>query len=245
MRSRIMFLNKLDRAGASFRSSVLSLLSHRLHEKPMVLTLPVASFDPSDYAHAEPGVQGLVDLVNWEVWRWNADGEISRYPLPTNVDDLQKTDIFPAGHPILPHLVSARTTLLDNLSMFSEPLMETLLGLPSEPSAYLTVPTEQILPELRAATLRNDILPVLCGSAFKHVGTDLVMNYVGALLPSPTDVLDQALQRNAPLRMLAWKVVWDKRKGWMTFVRVYSGSYIALNSCIGTHDDCYRNPEGK
>ena len=47
-----MFLNKLDRAGASFHSSVLSLLAHRLHPKPMVLTLPIASFDPNDYALA-------------------------------------------------------------------------------------------------------------------------------------------------------------------------------------------------
>lgn len=224
VRSRIMFLNKLDRAGASFRSSMLSLLAHRLHPKPMALTLPIASFDSADYGRAEPGIQGLVDLVRWEVWKWDSEGKHTRYPLPVDADELEHTDIFPPDHPVVPHLIEARTSLLDNLSMFSEDLMESLLSLPSTPSAYLTVSPEQIMPELRAATLRNDILPVLCGSAFKHVGTDLVMDYVGELLPSPTDTVEVAPKANAPLRMLAWKVVWDKRKGWMTFVRVYSGT---------------------
>lgn len=90
-----MFLNKLDRAGASFRSSVLSLLAHRLHPKPMVLVLPIASFDPSDYSHAEPGVQGLVDLVNWEVWRWTGEGDASRHPLPTDLKAIEKMGLFP------------------------------------------------------------------------------------------------------------------------------------------------------
>ncbi|KAI0347230.1 P-loop containing nucleoside triphosphate hydrolase protein [Trametopsis cervina] len=222
--SRIMFLNKLDRPGASFNSSVLSLLAHRLHPKPMVLSLPVASFESSDYTRAEPGIHGLVDLVNWELWKWSSEGELSRHVLPAEVEQLGTGGFFPENHPLIPHLVHARTSLLDNLSMFSEKLMDRLLGLPSTPSAYLTVPAQEVLPELRAATLRNDILPVLCGSAFKHVGTELLLNYVGALLPSPVDANQTALAPNAPLRMLAWKVVWDKRKGWMTFVRVYSGT---------------------
>ncbi|CAL1700829.1 unnamed protein product [Somion occarium] len=224
VRSRIMFLNKLDRPGASFRSSLLSLLSHRLHPKPMALSLPIASFDPHDYARGEPGIQGLVDLVNWEIWKWDETGAFTRHQLPTNYEKLADTKLFPPSHPILPCLVPARTNLLENLSMFSEELMETLLNLPSSPSAYLTVPASEIMPHLRKATLQNDILPILCGSAFKHIGTELLMDYIGALLPSPVDVVDAVPAPNAPLRMLAWKVSWDKRKGWMTFVRIYSGT---------------------
>lgn len=201
----------------------------------MALVLPVASFTRDDYLRAEPGIQGLVDLVKWEVWKYSPDEEPSRQPLPTDMHDIESSGIFPADHPLLPHLLPARTALLDNLSMFSEELMETLLNLPSSPSAYLTVPTEKIMPHLRAATLTGDILPVLCGSAFRHVGTELVMDYVGELLPSPMDVVDKNLvtegakplvarAKAGPLVMLAWKVSWDKRKGWMTFVRVYSGS---------------------
>lgn len=208
---------------------MLSVIANRLHPRPMALVLPIASFDPQDYVRAEPGVQGLVDLVNWEVWKYDADGRQTIHPLPRSVAELESCALFPQSHPILPHLLPARVSLLDNLAHVSEGLFDTLLSLPDDPSSYLSVPSSEIFPHIRAATLRNDILPVLCGSAFKHIGTELLMNYVGELLPSPVDVEAnyKALEPNAPLRMLAWKVGWDKRKGWMTFVRVYSGTSLA------------------
>lgn len=223
VRSRLIFLNKLDRVGASFSQSIASLLTNRLHPRPVPLALPIASFDTQTYAQAEPGIQGLVDLVKWEVWKWNKDGEPTRHALPTTLEELEHGSIFPPAHPVVAELLPARTSLLENISMFSEELMETLLSLPSDSSAYLTVPASKILPPLRAATLHSDLLPVLCGSAFKHIGSELVMDYIGELFPSPIDVAEATPKPNAPLRMLAWKVAWDKRKGWMTFVRVYSG----------------------
>ncbi|KAJ7129557.1 translation elongation factor 2 [Mycena epipterygia] len=223
VRTRIMFLNKLDRPGASFGTSLSSLLSHRLHPHPMALTLPIASFDPQDYLRAEPGIHGLVDLVNWEVWKWDPDGQCSRHLLPKDPEDLAGLDFIPPSHPIIPHLAPARTQLLDNLSMYSEELMESLLSMPAGPKSYLSFNNSALMGHLRQATLRNEILPVLCGSAMKNIGTDLVMDYAGALLAGPLDVEHDPKQANAPLRLLAWKVTWDKRLGWMTFVRVYSG----------------------
>ncbi|KAF8897643.1 P-loop containing nucleoside triphosphate hydrolase protein [Infundibulicybe gibba] len=221
--TRLMFLNKLDRPGASFKSSLISLLTHRFHPRPLALTLPIASFDPDHYSRGEPGIEGLVDLVKWEVWKWNEQGQSTRYFLPVDVAKIQDLELFPPSHPIIPHLVSARTELLENLSMFSEEFMEQLLDLPPGPSSYISIPGSTIIPYLRQATLQNNILPVLCGSAIKNIGTDLVMDYVGELLASPLDVPHEAQGKNAPLRMLAWKVGWDKKRGWMTFVRVYSG----------------------
>lgn len=216
----------MDRAGSSFKASVSSLLAHRLHPNPLSLTLPISSFDPQDYAHGEPGIQGIVDLVKWEIWQWNQDGESTRYPLPRNPNDLGNLSFLPSTHPIIPHLVPARTALLENLSMFSEELMEALL---SSTSSYLEIEDRTILQHLRKAVLRNEVLPVMCGSAMKNVGTELVMDYVGELLASPLDVREVAtVAHNQPLRALAWKVGWDKRRGWMTFVRVYSGMEDAI-----------------
>jgi elongation factor G len=190
----------------------------------MALTLPISSFDPQDYSRAEPGIQGLVDLVNWEVWKWDSDATSpSRHPLPRDIHDLNRMDFIPSSHPILPYLVPARTALLENLSMFSEQLMESLLSFPSGPSSYLSVESSEIMHHLRAASLHNDILPVLCGSATKNIGTELVMNYIGELLPSPLDVRSNTQSKDAPLRLLAWKVGWHQKKGWLTYVRVYSG----------------------
>ncbi|KAG6911202.1 hypothetical protein DXG01_003069 [Tephrocybe rancida] len=214
--TRIMFLNKLDRPGASFGASLASLLSNRLHPHPMALVLPIASFDPTHYAVAEPGIQGLVDLVKWQVWKWDAEGKPTCHPLPRNDEMFSSFSLFPPSHPILPHLIPARTQLLENLSMFSEDLMEELLCLPSTPTAYLHMQSSKIIRHLRKATLQNEILPVLGGSAMKDIGTDLVMDYVGELLASPIDVPHDVQAANAPVRMLAWKVAWDKKRGKVT-----------------------------
>ncbi|KAI6047413.1 P-loop containing nucleoside triphosphate hydrolase protein, partial [Pisolithus marmoratus] len=221
--SRLIFINKLDRPGASFRASLLSLIAHGLHSNPLAVTLPVASMKPDDYVRAEPGIVGLVDLVKWQLWEWTADGECRNHALPLSLDTADLARLLPKEHPIIPHLIPARVALLENLAMFSEELMDKLLALPSEPASYLQIQPQDIIPRLRRATLENQVLPVLCGSALKGVGTELVMDYVGELLASPLDVQIEDEAVNGPLRLLAWKVAWDKRKGWMTFVRVYSG----------------------
>ncbi|KAI9574716.1 P-loop containing nucleoside triphosphate hydrolase protein [Boletus coccyginus] len=215
--SRMLFVNKLDRPGASFRSSLLSLLAHKLHANPVAITLPLASMNPENYSRAEPGIEGLVDLVKWELWKWTEGGNYVCQPLPLVKNASEFAGIFPTGHPIIPHLVPARTALLENLAMFSEDLMDRLLGFPSDPYSYLQVHSTEIIPHLRKATIENQVLPVLCGSAIKSIGTELVMDYVGHLLASPLDVRFQVESPDAP-------VAWDKRKGWMTFVRVYSGT---------------------
>ena len=209
---------------------------------PVALTLPIASFDPRDYERGEPGIQGIVDLVKWELWRWLPDGSLSTHSLPTNVEEIGKLGLLPIDHPLIPHLIPARTMLLERLAMFSSDFMEHLLELPTNPSAYLSVTAPTILPLLRAATLKSDILPVLCGSAVRHIGTDIVMDYAGELLASPKDVsLEAGTSRSqTPVQLLAWKVSWDKRRGWMTFVRVYSGLSVDLTSIIEQKVDFFR-----
>jgi elongation factor G len=218
-------MNKLDRPGASFHSSMLSTLAHRIHSMPVAVTLPIASFYPQDYSKGEPGIQGIADLVKWELWKWSSDGSSSRHPLPTSVEDIGKSGLLPPTHPLIPHLIPARTMLLESLAMFSNDFMEHLLELPAHPSAYLSVTSSSILPVLRSATLKSDILPVLCGSAIKHIGTEIILDYAGELLASPLDVSQGTGSSQGPVQALAWKVSWDKKRGWMTFVRVYSGLF--------------------
>lgn len=218
-------MNKLDRPGASFKASLMSLITHGLHANPIAITLPVASMRPDDYARAEPGIAGLVDLVRWQLWEWTLDGDCKIHPLPLSPDPREFSGILPGEHPIIPHLLPARIALLENLAMFSEELMEQLLALPTNASSYLGIHSHEIIPHLRRITLRNQVLPVLCGSAMKSIGTELVMDYAGDLLASPLDVRREDEAVDEPLRLLAWKVAWDQRRGWMTFVRVYSGMH--------------------
>lgn len=241
-------MNKLDRTGASFPASIRSLLTHRLHRNPVALTLPIASFDPAAYDNAEPGIEGIVDLVRWELWKWKANDanvdshevSFSRHPLPKTIEKLDKSKLIPTSL-LTSEIVAARTALLENLAMVSDELMDELINLPRDPSAYLSITPETIIPVLRSATLNSEILPVLCGSAAKHIGTDLVLDYTGLLLASPLDIGTHEITPNE-VRLLAWKVAWDKRRGWMTFVRVYSGnliymSYAANSNFQNRHSD--------
>lgn len=222
----MVFLNKLDRPGASFSASFSSLLAHRLHSTPVALTIPIASFNPQNYQNAEPGIEGIVDLVNWEVRKYGEEGEVEeQFSLPTTLDELEKLDLGRTGqkHPLIPLLAQSRSSLIETVAMNSEPLMTKILDFESM-DYFLQFPAEEFLPYLRDAVLDNSVLPVLCGAAADHIGTDLVLDYVGKLLASPVDVASEtSIATVAPLRVLAWKVVWDQRRGWMTFVRVYSG----------------------
>ncbi|KAG8985804.1 Ribosome-releasing factor 2, mitochondrial [Tulasnella sp. 427] len=252
--TRMIFLNKLDRPGASVHNSISSILNHRLHPNPLILTLPIASFDSTRYKTGEPGLEGIVDLVNWELWRWHGSRESTHAPaekvervlLPKTEEELKASELFSSDHPIVPELLQARQGLIDNLSVLSPDLMDAFVELPETPSPYLALPTQTLMSSLRQLTLDRAVLPVVCGAALKHVGTDILMDFVGNLLASPIDVANAssstaigskkktAIKKPAQLQMLAWKVSWDKRKGWMTFVRVYSGILQGQSGLLNT-----------
>ncbi|KAF8339175.1 P-loop containing nucleoside triphosphate hydrolase protein [Cantharellus anzutake] len=242
--TRMVFLNKLDRPGASVRSSIKSILAHRLHPCPIVMCLPIASFDSSRYISGEPGVCGIVDLVKWEVWKWSStsntsDAKPSCHPL-LREGTTEGSALFSEGHPLLKELMIAREAVIDSLCVRSPDLMNSFLSLDSH-YPYLALPNNEIIKTLRQLTQSRDILPVLCGSALRHVGTDLLLDYIGELLASPLDtmrletgdyqIVSNGMQQpvtpslsEVELQALAWKVAWDSQRGWMTFVRIYSGT---------------------
>lgn len=169
----------------------------------------------------------IVDLVNWKVWEWKADGTAKSQELPTSIEDFDAHGLFSPSHPLVPELFKAREALIDNLSLLSSDFMDHFLSLPSMPSPYIAIPTHSIKNALRELTLTKEVLPVLCGAALRHIGTDLVLDYAGDILASPVDVKSRTstlptMSEDTP-QVLAWKVGWDKLRGWMTFVRVYSG----------------------
>jgi len=229
----MIFLNKLDRPGASLRESLKSIVSSGLHCHPMLLTIPVASFDESHYRSGEPGIAGLVDLVNWNVWRWNKGGESVVKELPRFREAFESPEVFPASHPLVPEIFTAREALIDGLSLHSAEFMDHFLSLPPSPSPYLLIPSSTVQSALRELSLKKAVLPVVCGAALRHIGTEVVLNFIGDLLASPVDVQGTMLESShgSGAQVLAWKVAWDKQRGWMTFVRVYSGTFCALAEC--------------
>ncbi len=224
------------------RSSIKSILAHRLHPRPVMMCLPISSFDSSRYTSGEPGISGIVDLIKWEMWKWETSPSTSNpkpscHPLPRRADAMEES-ILSGRHPLLTELIVAREAIIDSLCVQSPDLLNRFLSLDS-PHPYLALPDDEVLKAVRKLTQTRQILPVLCGAALKHVGTNLLLDYVGELLASPLDTIPLeaggaltgagSAQRRvtslaeAELQALAWKVTWDNQRGWMTFVRIYSG----------------------
>ena len=209
------------------------------------MCLPISSFDSSRYISGEPGISGIVDLIKWELWKWEtrsgtSSSKPSCHPLPRKADALDNSSILSKGHPLLKELIVAREAIIDSLCVHSPDLLNSFLSLDS-PHPYLALPDDEVLKAMRKLTQSRQILPVLCGAALKHVGTNLLLDYIGELLASPLDVIaleaggalteagsarDQVItvSAEAELQALAWKVMWDNQRGWMTFVRIYSGN---------------------
>ena len=207
---RLAFINKMDRAGADFYR-VVRQIKERLNGNPVVLQLPIG---------AEDTFEGVVDLVKMKAIEWDEETQGTRF---AEVD--------------IPADLKARAEeyhgkLVEAAAEGDETLLDKYLE-----SGELTL--EEVKRGLRARCVRGEIVPVLCGSAFKNKGVQAVLDAVVDYLPAPSDrppikgVLDDDTEGNRganddePFAALAFKIATDPFVGNLTFFRVYSG---VLNS---------------
>ena len=207
---RMVFVNKMDRAGADFLM-VVDQMKERLGAHPIPLQLAIG---------AEDEFKGVVDLVKMKAIRWSeADqGATFEYEeIPTDMQDLAD---------------KWRETMLEAAAEATEELMDKYLetGKLSE---------EEVMNGIRIRTLASEIVPTLCGSAFKNKGVQAVLDAVIDYMPAPTEVkaIEGLLEDGtatkceaddkAPFAALAFKIATDPFVGTLTFFRVYSGT---LNS---------------
>jgi len=217
---RVAFVNKMDRAGADLEN-VLAMMEDRFSTRPVPLHLPIGS---------EDDFQGVIDLVSERALYWDDDSlgvEIRDEEVPAEFGE--------AVH-------QARDALLEAVADFDEELMHRYLEGES-------IDAEQIRKALRTGTLALEIVPVLCGSAFKNKGVQPLLDAIIDLLPSPLDVppvegIDPKKQEKAkkakkgddadvtsvrkadddePFSALAFKLMSDQHAGHLTYLRVYSG----------------------
>ena len=207
---RMVFVNKMDRAGADFQM-VIDQLQERLGAHPVPLQMTIG---------AEDEFKGVVDLIKMKaiIWSENDQGMTFEYQ-----------DI-PAE--MLDQCESMREFLVESAAEANDDCMEKYLedGELSE---------EEIKDGIRSRCLANEIVPVLGGSAFKNKGVQAVLDAVIEYLPAPTEVKEiegelfngdtdsRSADDNAPFSALAFKIATDPFVGTLTFFRVYSGT---LNS---------------
>ena len=205
---RMVFVNKMDRAGADF-FTVVEQLKKRLNANAVPINFPIG---------AEDEFKGVVDLIRMKAIMWNEADQGMTYELEDIPADLQdKAD-------------ELREAMVEAAAESSEELMEKYLeeGELSE---------DEIKQGLRAGTLANEIVLMQAGSAFKNKGVQAVLDAVIEYLPSPVEVkaiegtLDdkdetvatREADDDAPFAALAFKIATDPFVGTLTFVRVYSG----------------------
>lgn len=216
---RMVFVNKMDRAGADFYM-VVDQLKARLGAKAVPINFPIG---------AEDEFKGVVDLIRMKAVMWNEEDQGMTYELEDIPADLQaKAD-------------QLREEMVEAAAESSDELMEKYLE-------EGDLSNDEIKAGLRARTLDNDIVLMLCGSAFKNKGVQAMLDAVVEYMPSPIEVkaiegtLDdkdetvatRPADDSAPFAALAFKIATDPFVGTLTFIRVYSGVLASGDSVFNS-----------
>ncbi len=208
---RIAFINKMDRIGADFFRGV-SMIKDRLKANPVPIQLPVGKEDT---------FKGIIDLVTMKAIIWDEESLGATF---------QETEI-PAAD--LELAQEYREKMIEELSSHDDVLMEKYIG-------GEELSNEEIMAAIRKSTIAIQIIPVICGSAFKNKGVQNLLDAVIDYMPAPTDIpaikgidanTEEPIERKAadsePFSALGFKIMTDPFVGQLCFFRVYSG---VLNS---------------
>jgi elongation factor G len=208
---RIAFVNKMDRVGANFKR-VVKQISERLNSKPLPIAIPVGS---------EDSFLGHVDLVTMQAHLWNLQDDKSLGA------EFIKGDI-PAE--MLEEAKAAREHMLETLSGFNDEILELFLE-------EKEISEDFIRKNIRNATIANQVVPVMCGSAFKNKGVQDLLDSIISYLPSPLDIppaigyrqgSEEAVKIETDpekeFAALAFKVASDTHVGKLVYLRIYSGT---------------------
>src|SRR5213082_3478762 len=223
---RICFINKLDRAGASFQRSFDSIIT-RLGANPVALQIPIG---------LEDQFKGVVDIITMKALIWKDEEKGSEYEI---------TDI-PAD--LVEEAKTTRHKLLEAVADVEEELMMKYLEDEGE-----SITDDEIRAALRKGTVALKLVPVVTGSAFKNKGVQTLLDAVVDYLPSPLDIPPvegvnpktghkeaRPADASAPFSGLVFKIMTDKHLGQLSFVRIYSGTIksgsYAYNSTKDTRE---------
>jgi elongation factor G len=216
---RICFINKMDRIGADFDRSV-QMIRDRLDANPAVIQIPIGS---------EGGFQGLVDLVTMQALIWDE-----------GMGEKWREEEVPAE--LATEAAEARHQLVDVLSNYDDAITEKYLG-------DEEITADDLRRALRRATIASQIVPVLCGSAFKNKGVQPMLDAVVDYLPSPLDVAptpgltmkgEEIVRKQddaEPFSALAFKIMTDPYVGKLTYIRVYSGTLTKGSAALNSTKD--------
>ena len=216
---RICFVNKMDRTGADFGRTV-EMMVDRLQALPLVLQLPWGT---------EADFKGVIDLVEMKAHVW--EGEMGEEWSDVEIPDDYREAAAAAHHELFERLADHDESLMEKFVHEEEPTIDELRR------------------AIRRATLANEGVPVLCGSAFKNKGVQPLLDAIIWYLPSPLDVpplegltlagepVGRPASDEEPFSALAFKIMSDPYVGRLTYLRVYSGVLRAGSHVLNSTKD--------
>lgn len=216
---RIAFVNKMDIVGADYLR-VVEMMVDRLKTNPVVIQLPIGK---------EDDFRGIVDLIEMKAIYYNNElgTDIEIKDIPEFMKEMAE---------------EYRMQLVESVAETDDELMMKYLE-------GETLETDELKQGIRQATIDNEIVPVLCGSAYKNKGVQLLMDAVIDYMPAPIDVPDikgfdmdgnemrRKTQDDAPFSALAFKIMTDPYVGKLAFFRVYSGTLEAGSYVLNSNED--------
>ena len=219
----IAFVNKMDRQGADFFRVYIDI-REKLKANPVPIVIPIG---------AEETFEGVIDLIIMKAIRWFDDGQGTRFVIEEIPADLVE------------QAEEWRDKLMEEAASHDDALLERYFDDPD------SITPEEIHAVIRKATISGNIVPMMCGSAFKNKGIQHLLNAVCAYLPCPLDVeavvgnepgdkdvrIERKPDADEPLAALAFKIATDPFVGRLCYIRVYSGKIESgmsvLNSRTG------------
>ncbi|XP_047586423.1 ribosome-releasing factor 2, mitochondrial isoform X2 [Lutra lutra] len=217
---RICFLNKMDKTGASFKYAVESI-REKLKAKPLLLQLPLGE---------GKAFKGVVDVVSKEKLLWNRPSEDGK-------DFERKPLLETSDAELLKATAEARNDLIEQVADLDDEFADLVLGEFSE--NFDLLPTEKLQAAIHRVTLAQTAVPVLCGSALKNKGVQPLLDAITMYLPSPEDRNYEFLQwYKGDLCALAFKVLHDKQRGPLVFMRIYSGMIKPQSAIYNINGNC-------
>ncbi|MGH3848973.1 MAG: elongation factor G, partial [Pseudonocardiaceae bacterium] len=220
---RMCFINKMDRIGADFYRCV-EMITDRLDATVAVVQLPIGS---------ESGFRGVIDLINMKALMW-----------PEEVSKGETFEVVDIPGPLAESAETYRAELVDVLSTFDDVLTEKYLG-------DEVITADDLRRALRTSTIAGQVVPILCGSAFKNKGVQPMLDAVVDFLPSPLDIpptrgmdlkgieeLERPVSDSAPFSALAFKIATDPQSGGkLTYARIYSGKLAKGDPILNSTKD--------
>ncbi|XP_029624719.1 ribosome-releasing factor 2, mitochondrial [Salmo trutta] len=204
----ICFLNKMDKPGASLHFSIESI-KKKLKANPVLLQIPIGS---------GKSFTGLIDLITNQQMTWRVksraeDGRVFETKSLSQSDDPE----------LLQDAMEARAALIEQVADLDDEFAELLLGGYGE--NFDAVPPAKLQEAVRRVTLARKGVPVLCGSSLRNKGVQPLLDAITAYLPAPNERHHDLVRwYQDDLCALAFKVVHDKQRGPLVFVRIYSGT---------------------